>query len=112
MAKVRWTKDEVELISTRYSENESKETVLELVEELDGRTEQAIRSKLSSLGIYKSSEKKVAKGRVTKDMIAAVLAKRIYGSAENTQGLANANMSILKLLETVPQDVWDAIQSD
>lgn len=97
-------------MSEIYSENPTQETVQELARKYD-KTENSVRSKLVSLGVYVAQEKKAAnKGRVTKAQMASDIAGHLFGDESNTQGLENANAAALRIFLN-PERVENYLES-
>lgn len=90
-------------VSEKYEDainngKENPEILEELAEEFE-KTPASIRSKLVSLGIYRSKTAEAAsKKRVTKEMMAADIAANLFGDSSNTQGLENCNAAVLRNL--------------
>ena len=102
---INYTQEQVDMMKNLYNLEPTKETVLELAENLD-KSVKSIIGKLSREGVYQKTEylSKTGERPVTKKQMVIKIAKELVGESSKLEGLEKAPKADLKyLLELVSE---------
>ena len=103
---INYTQEQVDFMKNTYSDQPTRETVLQLADELD-KSVKSIIGKLSREGVYQKTEYLSITGErpVTKKQMVIKIAKELVGDSSKLEGLEKSPKADLKyLLDLVSEE--------
>lgn len=103
---INYTQEQVDFMKNTYSDQPTRETVLQLADELD-KSVKSIIGKLSREGVYQKTEylSKTGERPVTKKQMVIKIAKELVGDSSKLEGLEKSPKADLKyLLDLVSEE--------